>query len=230
MPDRSPAQSTTEAAALSAERRKGPRYSSDQVGSCHPAASDELTPVTIKDISLQGVGLVSNRRFEQGTVLILELGTAPAPLVTALARVVRLVRQADGSWLLGCALVNELAQEDFEVLRLAEANSGPGDRRGAVRLPLNRMASCRRFSPGALGQWPGEILDQSEGGLALLSVKEVESGAELRLDLSAHNEESPASLLVRVVRSERRPDGKWLLGCEITDPPREAPERVRKRP
>src|SRR5436309_15961748 len=84
------------------DRRKSTRFASGQAASCRPTGGTDVTPVRIKDVSKQGVGLLSARRFEMGSVLLVELGDAAPHPATALARVVRLARESDGTWNIGC--------------------------------------------------------------------------------------------------------------------------------
>jgi hypothetical protein len=70
----------------------------------------------IEDISLGGLSLVLRRRFEPGAGLALELpATATQPVSTVLVRVVHVKQQA-GSWLLGCAFVSRLSEEELKTL------------------------------------------------------------------------------------------------------------------
>src|SRR5205809_348397 len=85
-----------------ADRRGAERYPSGQDACCHPTSALDSTPVQVLDVSAHGVGLMSSRRFEPGTILVLELAeTAPSP-VSVLARVVRIVARPNGHWLAGC--------------------------------------------------------------------------------------------------------------------------------
>jgi hypothetical protein len=210
--------STESPAPPEVDRRADARYPSDREGSCHPAAGRDVTPVRVKDVSARGVALLSPRRFERGTVLVLEVSEVTPHPVTVLARVVRLARQGDGAWLLGCALFARLSVEDFETLR-ARPDATPEPRPAAVRPAVGGVASCRRLSPGALGRWKAEVTEESAARLGLISQGEVKEGARLSVELPGRDGVPPRTLVVRVVRSEARPDGRWLLGCEVCPPP-----------
>lgn len=72
-------------------------------------------PGTIQDISQGGVALILKRRFERGTGLLIELpGASPDSVTNVLARVVRVKSHKDGLWLLGCAFVSHLSEEELE--------------------------------------------------------------------------------------------------------------------
>ena len=57
------------------------------------------------------------RRFEAGTVLAIDVqGKDETVLQTLMARVVHVMLQNDGSWLLGCAFNSPLGEEDLKAL------------------------------------------------------------------------------------------------------------------
>jgi hypothetical protein len=108
---------------------------------CQPVAArhdkDAAWKTTICDVSRAGLGLVLPRRFEPGTVLFVELslrgGEERRPL---LARVVRVVRQAEGGWLLGCTFSSQLGEDELRrLIELAGARAEPEqpEGRGVVR-------------------------------------------------------------------------------------------------
>ncbi len=98
------------------------RYPSEIDTSCQPIAArrdNDLTwPAKIRDISLAGIGLILERRFERGAALAIELpdpaNDAPH---TVFARVVHTTAWSGGSWLLGCKFLNPLGDETLEALR-----------------------------------------------------------------------------------------------------------------
>jgi hypothetical protein len=72
---------------------------------------------TVRDISLEGLGLILNRRFEPGVILAIELPRArEASFHLVLARVVRVMPQENNRWLVGCRLVNPLTREELRAL------------------------------------------------------------------------------------------------------------------
>ena len=87
---------------------------------CQPVSQDrseERWPARIRDLSQGGVGLFLNRRFEIGTLLIMELPTADGDSPHLfLVRVVRLVTLAPDKWFLGCTLNPEIDNEDVKTL------------------------------------------------------------------------------------------------------------------
>jgi hypothetical protein len=101
------------------ERRVWVRFPCNLDTSCHPVGqSAELKwPGTVQNISQGGVCLRLNRRFECGTILTVQLqdpnGT---PSGTHLARVVHLHADGHGEWLMGCAFIHELSEDELHAL------------------------------------------------------------------------------------------------------------------
>ncbi len=199
------------------DRRQAVRYSSTQEGSCRTPTSNETTAVKIRDISRRGIGLLASRRFEVGTTLVINIGEAETNPVTLFARVARLARQPDGQWLAGCALVGDLSDDELRIIRADGSGAVPLERRAGVRISQGTIASCRLDTPGSLRRWPAEVTDLSELGIGLLSPCAVEEGTRLRIVLPGEGE-GPRVVLARVVRQDQKPEGSWLLGCEIARP------------
>jgi hypothetical protein len=100
------------------ERRLATRFSSIRSASCSPLSEREtVLPVKVRDVSANGIGLLSTRRFERGTILLLQLeeenGSLPPLLI---GKVVHVIAQEDGDWLVGCALTRALAQADVRAI------------------------------------------------------------------------------------------------------------------
>jgi hypothetical protein len=101
------------------ELRATVRYSSGGTTPCKTLAGwrGNSWEATIRDISQQGIGLILGRRFEAGVILVVEV---PRPTEASthlvLARVVRVIEQENGRWLVGCSLVNPLTREELRSL------------------------------------------------------------------------------------------------------------------
>jgi serine/threonine protein kinase len=100
------------------ERRAYIRYPSRQEGHCQALASfkEDRWTARILNVSRNSIGLVVNRRFEVGTVLVVwtrDKGNEATPLVV---RVARLVAKPSRKWLLGCTFANLLSEEELTLL------------------------------------------------------------------------------------------------------------------
>jgi PilZ domain len=109
-----------------ADRRAVERHASDALISFHPLAlskKDSLAAL-IKDVSPRGISLIVKHRFAPGTLLAIDLGdlggSRPAPV---LARVIHVTPRGKGKWVVGCALQEELSQQQVAAFR-AEPDGG----------------------------------------------------------------------------------------------------------
>jgi hypothetical protein len=101
------------------ERRASARLPCNQETFCQPIAArrgdDWRWPARIRDISLRGVGLLLSRRFERGTILVIELqGTGKVCERMMIARVIHATPQESGDWIVGCEFINPLSDEDLK--------------------------------------------------------------------------------------------------------------------
>lgn len=99
--------------------RVSERHACDVHTSCQPpsfgSGAEEKWDGTIRNISTGGISLVLSRRFERGAGLAIEL-PGPAQSATVLARVIHVKPQPDGGWMLGCAFVSPLSDEELRSL------------------------------------------------------------------------------------------------------------------
>ena len=102
------------------ERRASKRYACRFEGQCKPVGNLHCSsswPATVQDVSQNGFQLLMSRRFEPGTLLVVEvdLPQADCPRMF-LGRVVRVAMPVKGRWVLGCALSAPLAKDELSTL------------------------------------------------------------------------------------------------------------------
>jgi serine/threonine protein kinase len=103
------------------DRRKASRFSCDLDGACRPVGASRRTrwKARVTDVSAEGLGLLLSRRFDPGTVLLLELRGARLETVSQLLlRVVR-VQKAQRQWAVGCQLACRLKPAELQDLTAA---------------------------------------------------------------------------------------------------------------
>jgi hypothetical protein len=104
------------------ERRAWVRLAGSQKVSCKPVAglttkeSELRWSGTIRDVSRGGIGLILSRRFEPGTLLILELASAGKESRHLALRVVHARAERKGDWTVGCAFVCPISEEDLQTI------------------------------------------------------------------------------------------------------------------
>jgi hypothetical protein len=82
------------------------------------AVKDDPWPARVRDLSSGSIGLVLTRRFEPGTLLVIELEKKASNLShTLVGRVVHATAQTNG-WMIGCTLANKIAEDDLQALLL----------------------------------------------------------------------------------------------------------------
>jgi serine/threonine protein kinase len=101
------------------ERRVAVRYASGLETSCRPSGrvKEHTWLAVVQDISATGIGLLLNRRFEPGAILLVELQVeGQGCRSTVLCRVVRLTKQAARKWSVGCTFVRRLGEGELKIL------------------------------------------------------------------------------------------------------------------
>ena len=102
----------TRAPLIADERRKSVRYPCGRKCLCWPLKQSPFRywPAKVRDISTAGVCLFTDRSFELGTVLVIEMDETDRDASRLLlARVVRSTERKRGGYQLGCALSLELS-------------------------------------------------------------------------------------------------------------------------
>jgi hypothetical protein len=83
------------------------------------AVKDDPWPARVRDISSGSIGLLLTRRFEPGTLLVIELEKKEQSLShTLVGRVVHAAQSNNGGWMVGCTLANKIAEDDLQALLL----------------------------------------------------------------------------------------------------------------
>src|SRR5262249_39835014 len=110
---------------LPKERRAWVRYPYGRVTACNLNASihpegDEAAghwQGTVQDLSVAGIGVLLERRFEPGTVLAVELRSPDHSVTRTLEMcVIRVSRAGQKRWLVGCVFTQPLSKEELRQL------------------------------------------------------------------------------------------------------------------
>jgi hypothetical protein len=207
------------------------RHACDLPAACQPPtawnAQEFKWPATIRDVSVGGVRLLLRRRFEPGAGLAIELpGADEASPSTVLARVVHVHGQEDGGWVLGCAFVSRLGDEELNALlgvaasdevgvykdsapEFGAAPAGPPAAVGPSSLVGKELASDVYFQ-GTFGG--GAVVRRFIKRLALPPSWPLPAGQLIRLQLPPDGR--PVRLLVDFCGQL---GGRWVLFCTFLD-------------
>jgi hypothetical protein len=201
------------------ERRAVVRFRSSLEAPCRPVSDDAVGGwlAEVRDVSALGVGLALRQPVQPGSLLEIDLACAthgqmrPVP-----ARVVHLVPDPCGAWMIGCAFVRELdagTLRDFQARRVQPRESNG---RRWVRFPCDVETVCYSSDTAPGERVPARVLNISAGAVGLLLPCDFSPGSLLRLQLPSAGA-AEAGLLLRVVRVLPHTDSCWFLGCEFSE-------------
>jgi hypothetical protein len=171
--------------------------------------------VSVKDISLEGVGLVSRRPFPIGSVIALELQLRNAMLCrSARVRNLRSTGERRGvnpTWTVGCLFVEPLSAGDIAI-RETPGPQPNKERRGKPRYSARfEKGQCRVNSMVIEGPWEMKVQNVSETGIGLVSDRPFKAGMFLTVELPGS---PPQPMMLRVVHASKQLR-TWLVGCEF---------------
>jgi PilZ domain len=102
------------------ERRASVRMPKAQPVTCQPMTTqpaDESETSwlgTLRDVSSSGIAIAINRRFEPGTILIVEVSpNSKGACESRPVQVCHATQEPNGRWILGCAFAWPLSQEEL---------------------------------------------------------------------------------------------------------------------
>jgi hypothetical protein len=169
--------------------------------------------VTVRDISVDGIGLVASETFRSGTLLTIELPVGPTPAESRRLIRVRHGRRHPGShwWTLGCAFVRPLSPAEVDVIRKKSPQiTPPRERRSRVRHTTRLKQPCQIVRATEEGLWTISIRNVSTDGVGLIANRPFKNGMYLTAELPGRKK--PAVLRVAHVRKQPNQD-LWALGC-----------------
>jgi hypothetical protein len=202
--------------AVAEDRRLWVRYEADLEAHVSQPTKPERTLVRVCDISLGGCHLVTDRPFQAGQLLSVELaGGEFGGAQTVLACVVRLVPQADGKWSLGCVFSRELTADDLERFGARKVKTTGDDQRSYVRFECKVRATYKRVGDSAGEFRDAQVLNISATGVGLLLSESVEPGSLLNVTLFGKQGQPVRTILACVVHSTLRAGGELAVGCNF---------------
>lgn len=171
-------------------------------------------PAQVRDISLGGLVLVVNERFESGTLLRVEVngpeGNAPVAL---LARVIHLAAQSQRTFVLSCCYAKELSDEDLRVFGAGCVRPERDDGRAWQRFACDTDTEFHCVVAAEHEKLRAKIRNISAGGFAMLVNHQFEPNTLIQLQMFDAGGQPAQTIMARVVHAGAQPDGAWLLGC-----------------
>ena len=192
------------------------RFPCDSQATYTPSSSSEIGEwqAQVTNVSPSGIGLVVSKEFQPGTILNIALPLDSHECFrTVLACVIRVRRQENETWSLGCSFPTELSAEDLEAFGGDRVKSSAPDCRTWVRFPCHVKMSFCSIGSRDDNRWPAKVLNISANGIALLVSRPVEPGALLTVELLRSADQGSQNLLTCVVYVKELGTGEWILGC-----------------
>ena len=206
--------------------RVSERFECDVPVSCQPPSGwggrEIKWQARVRDVSSGGLGLVLQRRFERGAGLAIDLpATDDSPACTILARVMNVRSERGGTWLLGCAFLSPLSEEELLTLRGSIPEDSPQSQpvapsatKAAAILDQGKCLSGVHFR----GRLPaGGIIHRYIKTLDVGAVWPPQEGSTFGLRFRGPAGEAPAAR-VRIDACRSSQSG-WVLECTfLTEP------------
>lgn len=169
----------------------------------------------VQDLSLGGLVLTLAHRFEAGTPLEVEIGSATAgePPVQLLVRVMVCSNPAENTFVVSCCFLHELNADELQMFGADCAVPDRSDGRAWVRFPSKLEALYHAVVAAEHAPGRARIVNISAGGVALQTKHDFERGTLLNLELRGLDGQPLQPRLARVVHASRQDDGDFMLGC-----------------
>jgi hypothetical protein len=200
------------------ERRAWVRYVCELLTICQPTnlPTKEALLARVRNISRGGASLVIDQKFENGTILSVELpGPDGEPMCSLLACVIHAISQTGGDWSLGCSFVRELNDNDLHPYGAKQQPTSDSDQRSWVRFACDVEASYRIVRVTERSQAPARVFDISPRGVGLLVDRSIQPGTVLSVELRGSSGQSNLRIFACVVRVTELKNGEWALGCNF---------------
>lgn len=200
------------------DRRASERFLTNLEITCRPANAGPEVRLTgrIRNISLGGVRLVVDHRFDPGDLLTIELPrTDGRSTQSVLACVVHVSPMPGGHWSLGCNFSCELTDDDLAAFGARrQRTAAQDDQRAWQRFACDLRATCQTVVERERDPWPVQVLNISANGIGLLSNVSIPTGGLLSVEMQGRQSKAPLTVLACVVHVTPR-GSDWALGCNF---------------
>jgi c-di-GMP-binding flagellar brake protein YcgR len=199
------------------DRRLWVRYDAALQTQVHVEQSGRAERVSaqVKDVSVGGANLETERSFVIGQIVSLELPSSDGQMQLVLACVVRCTPSGDGQWSLGCAFSRELAGADLQRFGAAPGPDATDEQRGWARHNCSLKAAYERIGEEDIQTYNAQVLNVSASGVGLILHDTIDPGALINLRLYDAEGELLRTILACVVHSTQRTNGDLVIGCNF---------------
>ncbi|MGE3806843.1 MAG: PilZ domain-containing protein [Gemmataceae bacterium] len=169
----------------------------------------------LRNISADGICILSNRCFRPGMTLTLELPVSGQPLQLRM-RVMHAKPQRKDWWLVGGQLYRQLSKAELDSLRNRAPAIAPSSERRTQARHTTRVKSAPVIKATEAGCWPATIRNVSETGISLITTRPFLPGCILTIDLPVSGGHPARARLLRVRHVRQQGDSSWwVLGGDF---------------
>jgi hypothetical protein len=168
----------------------------------------------VRNISAEGIGLITNRPVNPGMSLTMELPTSFEQTSKEVLVQVRHARPQRGNkwWILGGTFSRMLTKEEIAFLRCrAPALRAAGERRANVRHTPRLKGACPLIRVAEDGPWYATIRNVSEKGIVLIANRPFRPNTLLTVEMTNARGEHYKVRLLRVMYARPQSDSPWWL-------------------
>jgi hypothetical protein len=168
----------------------------------------------IRNISLEGIGLMVNRLVRPGMFLTVELPSRPPIMRKPILVQVAHARAHPGGqwWNLGGQFVRKLAKEDLDFLIARQpAINPPVERRVSPRFTTKFKTACPLIRATEEGPWWASVRDVSLRGVSIIVNRPFHTGACATIELPTKVGELGQSRLMCIKHIHLRPGNQWWV-------------------
>lgn len=201
------------------ERRTEARQPSQGTAMIESANGDgQRFTAQITEVSENGVKLKVRNRFEEGSMVRIDLPCQElGPVTTVLACVMHLRHEGEGLWSLGCQFCTELEDEDLLSLgvKREQIEKPEVDNRNYVRYPTRAQVLYRNMRSSTEPVLPGTVLNASPTGIGLKVNESLTPGTLLDLTIQGERGQKLFEILACVVYRHLNRDSQYTVGCNF---------------
>jgi len=174
---------------------------------------------TIRNISLEGIGLMVNRPARPGMFLTVEIpGRPPVMRKPILVRVTHARAHTGGQWWnLGGQFVRKLTKDELDILTARQPVIGPPvERRTSARLTTKMKTACPLIRATEEGPWWASVRNISLRGVSIIVNRPFRAGCYATIELPTRAGSLGKSRLMRIKHIRMQPGNQWwVVGCQF---------------
>jgi len=176
---------------------------------------EPLFSARVRDVSLGGINLITDRVFEPGTLLTVTLPGDGKSSLAVLACIIHCRQRSENEWAVGCSFSAELEEWQLRAFGARKPVATAGNGRVAARFSCHVKAFCQVPAVPDNPPFEARVLNVSLNGIALEAEQELPAGTLLSTELHGSHGATPLTMLACVVHVTTQLDGQRITGCNF---------------